>query len=63
MGQGFTPEIRKHAMNVNIWVEGAPERSFWTGIRTRGRKQLDIETWRCDRCYYLESYAPPNEDG
>jgi len=58
MDQGFTPEQKEHAMSVNVWVEGVPEKSFWTGIKTRGRKRLKIETWRCGRCCYLESYAP-----
>ena len=58
MDQGFTPETKEHATSVNLWVEGVPEKSFWTGIKTRGRKRLKIETWRCGRCSYLESYAP-----
>ena len=41
-----------------MWIEGAPEKSFWIGIKTRGRRKLKIETWRCGRCGYLESYAP-----
>ena len=41
------------------WVEGAPERSFWHGVKTRGRDVLPVTTWRCERCGYLESYAVP----
>ncbi len=58
MDRGFIPETKEHATSVNVWVEGMPEKSFWTGIKTRGRKKLAIETWRCGRCCYLESYAP-----
>jgi predicted nucleic-acid-binding Zn-ribbon protein len=58
MEQGFTPEQKQHATSVSLWVEGAPEKSFWSGIKTRGRKNLKIETWRCNRCGYLEGYAP-----
>lgn len=39
------------------WVEGAPEESFWTGLKTSGRAQYKAETYRCERCGYLESYA------
>jgi hypothetical protein len=41
------------------WVEGAPEKSFWTGVRTTGRAVLPVTTYRCERCGYLESYANP----
>jgi hypothetical protein len=59
MDVGFTPDQRDHATHVEVWVEGKPEKSFWTGIKTKGgRKRLDIETWRCGRCCFLESYAP-----
>lgn len=42
---------------VARWVEGHPEKAFWTGIRLKGKRQLDVATWRCSRCGYLESYA------
>ena len=58
MESGFIPETKEHATSVDVWVEGAPQKSFWTGIKTKGRKKLNIETWRCGRCGYLESYAP-----
>ena len=57
MEQGFVPEAKDHSTKVEMWFEGAPERG-WFGLKTRGRKKLPIETWRCGRCAYLESYAP-----
>jgi len=30
---------------------------MWTGIKLRGRRQLEIASYRCNRCAYLESYA------
>jgi hypothetical protein len=39
------------------WVEGPPEPSFWTGLKTKGRKVLAVTTWRCRDCGLLESYA------
>ena len=35
----------------------AAERSMWTGLKTRGKDKLDITTFRCRRCGFLESYA------
>jgi hypothetical protein len=40
------------------WAEGVPERSFWTGIKMRGRERHPVVTYRCVACGYLESFAP-----
>ncbi len=47
--------------STTIWQAGAPETSFWTGLKSDGRLQRQVETFRCDACGYLESYAhkPP----
>jgi ribosomal protein L37E len=45
------------AGTVSQWVEGAPERSIWTGIKTKGREKFQVTTYRCAGCGYLESYA------
>lgn len=45
------------AEDVSYWVEGAPERSFWTGLKTKGREKFQVTTYRCAGCGYLESYA------
>lgn len=42
---------------VPQWVEGMPEKSFWTGLKTKGKESYSVMTYRCDRCGYLESYA------
>ena len=41
------------------WVSGEPEYSFWMGggLKLRGKDRLDITTYRCPRCGYVESYA------
>jgi hypothetical protein len=39
-------------------VEGAPERGWFRLLKLRGKRQLEVQTWRCTRCGYLESYAP-----
>ena len=40
------------------WQKGEAKVSFWWGLRENRKAQLDVETWRCDRCGFLESYAP-----
>ena len=42
---------------VAKWIAGAPERSMWTGLKTRDKDRRDVATYRCRRCGYLESYA------
>ena len=42
---------------VPKWVAGVPQMSIWTGLRLKGRNQIDVSTYRCRRCGYLESYA------
>lgn len=39
------------------WVEGKPEPSFWMGTKIAGKAQLQVHTFRCPKCGYLESYA------
>lgn len=39
------------------WLEGKPERSFWSGLKTKGRARFPVRTDRCSSCGYLESYA------
>ncbi len=50
LGEGNGPSEQQ-------WVEGAPERSFWTGLKTKGREIFKVTTYRCEGCGYLESYA------
>jgi hypothetical protein len=57
MEQGFTLDHSYGESSAAEWVEGPAEKSFWTGVKTRGRERRPIETWRCERCGYLESYA------
>ena len=38
------------------WLEG-PVVKGWFGLKLGGKKPLDIQTYRCNRCGFLESYA------
>jgi len=59
MTDGFLLDTTHGGYQVGKWVEGAPQKSFWVGLKLRGSKQVEITTWRCERCGYLESYALP----
>lgn len=39
------------------WQKGEAIVSKWWGLRQDKKAQLDVETWRCTRCGFLESYA------
>ena len=58
MSEGFVADRTHHsAAAVPSWVEGQPERSVWTGLKLGGKPRIDIATWRCTRCGFLEQYA------
>ncbi|HZM00080.1 MAG TPA: hypothetical protein VFD43_07510 [Planctomycetota bacterium] len=44
--------------SASTWMEGAPEPSFWAGLKTKGKEQHPVISFRCPGCGYLESYAP-----
>jgi predicted nucleic-acid-binding Zn-ribbon protein len=39
------------------WVEGAPEKSLWTGLKLKDRRRFPLTADRCERCGFLEFYA------
>jgi hypothetical protein len=57
MEEGFIKDETYGQVLASKWVEGAPEKSFWTGTKTRGKEQVEVRTYRCTGCGYLESYA------
>ena len=40
------------------WQRGEAKMSWFGSLKESRKAQLDVETWRCDQCGYLESYAP-----
>ena len=54
---GFVIDESYGVRTVSAWLEGAPQRSSWTGVKLGGNKPLEITTWRCTGCGFLESYA------
>jgi Domain of unknown function (DUF6487) len=61
MEEGFILDETYGAQQPSQWVEGEPEKSFWFGTKTSGKEKLQISTYRCGRCGYLESYALSTE--
>jgi predicted nucleic-acid-binding Zn-ribbon protein len=41
----------------SAWVEGEPEPSFWSGLKTSNREVFTVQTFRCPKCNYLEFYT------
>ena len=60
MEAGYVLDHEGHRTGTqSAWIEGAPEPSFWTGVKQKGHQRLPVTTYRCSACGYLESYAPP----
>ena len=58
MEDGFVADKAHYSVpETQKWVEGAPERSFWSGLKLKGKEVFSVRTYRCERCGYLESYA------
>lgn len=57
MEEGFIGDAIPGGLMPSKWVEGRPEKSFWHGIKIKGKRQVEIQTYRCSSCGYLESYA------
>lgn len=57
MEAGFIVDESYGKKLVSTWVQGVPEKSFWMGLRLGSREQVQVATYRCRRCGYLESYA------
>jgi hypothetical protein len=57
MTKGFVHEVPAHGPSVSTWVEGAVEKSLWTGVKYVKRQRMPVETYCCLTCGYIESYA------
>ena len=58
MAEGFFVDQGYGQVHAGAWQPGQPRKSFWGGVRQSKREQLKVSSWRCQRCGYLESYAP-----
>lgn len=58
MSEGFVPTVTAGGTRaVSSWFEGAPKKSFWMGVKLGAKTRIEIQTWRCGRCGFLENYA------
>jgi hypothetical protein len=57
MMEGWMLDHTHGAKLVSGWVAGKPEMGMWSGVKLKGQKPLQIATWRCAACGFLESYA------
>jgi len=56
MEKGFVMD-RGHGgapAGVATWVSGVAERSWWTGLKLKGRDQVPLDTFLCRKCGYVE---------
>lgn len=45
-----------------IWIEGAPEASFWSGLKTKDKQAFNVRALRCADCNFLEFYTTGKVD-
>jgi hypothetical protein len=57
MERGFIIDEGYGKRTVQRFILGEPEKSVWSGLKIRGKDKLDVTTYRCRRCGYLENYA------
>lgn len=57
MVEGFILDLTYGGQMVPRWIRGAPEASFWTGVKSSGKECYAVATLRCVQCGRLASYA------
>jgi rubrerythrin len=56
MEEGVTLDLESR--RTQTWLRGPVEQK-WFGIKTRGKELRRVITYRCPKCGYLKSFAPP----
>lgn len=62
MVEGFILDMTYGGRLVPRWLRGSPEESFWAGVKTSGKECRSVETYRCEQCGLLRSYASKEVD-
>jgi hypothetical protein len=57
MIEGWVLDQAHGARAVSSWVEGEPQKSIWVGVKLEGKTPIEIATWRCKSCGFLEQFA------
>jgi len=56
--EGYVPEHgHMNYATTSEWVEGTPQLSFWSGLKTDGKARYKISALRCSACGRLELLA------
>lgn len=61
MNPGLILDATYGAIVQEQWTPGAPEKSFWQGLKIDKNELIPVITMRCPKCGALESYARPAE--
>jgi hypothetical protein len=54
---GFVEDTGQAAQGASRWIPGFLERGLFGGARVMGKVRVEIQAWRCARCYHLDLYA------
>jgi hypothetical protein len=57
MEEGVTLDLESR--RTQTWLRGPVEEKWLTGIKTRGKELLRVVSYRCPKCGYLKTFAPP----
>ncbi len=63
MAEGFILDHGHYdSKRQQMWVEGQPEKSFWSGIKTSDKDAFKVQAFRCANCNFLEFYTTDKVD-
>jgi hypothetical protein len=62
MVEGFTLQPAPGGYVISRWIKGHPHKSWWRGVQTKDAECRAIETYRCQQCGLLKSYATTEMD-
>jgi hypothetical protein len=57
MEEGVTFDLESR--RTQNWLRGPAEERWFAGIKTRGKELLPVISYRCPKCGFLKSFAPP----
>ena len=58
MERGFVADMGYGSITQGLWVAGEPEKGWLSGsIKVKGKRAFFVETFRCNGCGAVRSYA------
>jgi len=57
MEPGFIVDEGYGTRTASRWFRGEAQYGFFGSLKVRRKEGVDVDTYRCTRCGYLESYA------